>query len=420
MPKNKTSYFKTITMSFAGNALEFYDFTLYGVFAIKMAEVFFPMNDPLISLIVSLSAFGTGFLMRPLGALLFGSLGDKYGRKTALTVSIIGIGFPTVTIGLTPGYDEIGLLAPIIVVASRLIQGLCTGGEYNGAAIYCLEQIGKNRPGYYSAYLTSSCALGAITALLLGGYFSSLEWEGAWRVPFILGFFISFLGLWLRYKIEESMEFKAKSSSESPIPLLALFREYKVSCVKTFSLGFLNGTMSYTVFSFLIIFLKRYGSLPEGINVVYLNIIGMTFFMIGNPIMGHVYDKVGEKKFISIMTLMICTFPIVAFKLLGTPSLAMVLMAQALLGLATGAIGGITHAIPQTLFPTLIRYRGIAFNFSLGMGLGGGAVGIAHLYLIEKTGWIYMPSVYIFFVAMFVYGVFKISDDKKDAPTRVV
>lgn len=414
------SYFKTITMSFAGNALEFYDFTLYGVFAIKMGQVFFPLEDPLISLIASLSAFATGFLMRPLGALIFGSLGDKYGRKTALTVSIIGIGFPTVTIGLTPGYDEIGILAPIIVVCSRLIQGLCTGGEYNGAAIYCLEQIGNTRPGFYSAFLTSSCALGAITALLLGGYFSSVEWEGAWRVPFILGFFISFLGLWLRYRIEESMEFKAKSSTERPIPLLDLLREYKISCIKTFSLGFLNGTMSYTVFSFLIIFLKRYGSLPDGINVVYLNMIGMTFFMIGNPLMGHVYDKVGERAFIPIMTIMISILPIIAFKLLGMPSLFWVIVAQALLGLATGAIGGVTHVIPQTLFPTLIRYRGIAFNFSLGMGLGGGAVGIAHLYLIEKTGWIYIPSIYILFIALVVYLVFKISDNKKSDPHRVV
>lgn len=418
MSENK-SYFKTITMSFAGNALEFYDFTLYGVFAIKMGQVFFPIEDELISLIASLGAFASGFLMRPLGALIFGYLGDKYGRKTALTVSIMGIGFPTVTIGLTPGYEEIGILAPIIVVLSRLIQGLCTGGEYNGAAIYCLEQIGNTRPGFYSAFLTSSCALGAIVALLLGGYFSHLDWEGAWRVPFILGFFISFLGLWLRYKIEESMEFKAKSSSEEPIPLLALFEEYKVACVKTFSLGFLNGTMSYTVFSFLIIFLKRYGALPEGINVVYLNIIGMTFFMIGNPIMGHVYDRVGEKKYIPIMALMICILPFFAFKLLGTASLLSVIIAQALLGLATGAIGGVTHVIPQSLFPTLIRYRGIAFNFSLGMGLGGGAVGIAHLYLIEKTGWIYMPSVYIFLISIMVYLVFKLSDNRKPDPYRV-
>jgi MFS transporter, MHS family, proline/betaine transporter len=419
MSSNK-SYFRTITMSFAGNALEFYDFTLYGVFAMKMGQVFFPLEDPLISLIASLGAFASGFLMRPIGALIFGSLGDKYGRKTALTVSIIGIGFPTVAIGLTPGYEEIGILAPIIVVCSRLIQGLCTGGEYNGAAIYCLEQIGNTRPGFYSAFLTSSCALGAITALLLGGFFSNQDWEGAWRVPFILGFFISFVGLWLRYRIEESMEFKAKASSEGPIPLLALFREYKVSCIKTFSLGFLNGTMSYTVFSFLIIFLKRYGSLPDGINVVYVNMVGMAFFMIGNPIMGHVYDRVGEKTYILIMTIMISVMPIVAFYLLGFPSLWLVFLAQAILGLATGAIGGVTHAIPQTLFPTLIRYRGIAFNFSFGVGIGGGAVGIAHLYLIEKTGWIYIPSAYILLVTLIVYLVFRIADNKQPEPHRVV
>lgn len=419
MSSNK-SYFKTITMSFVGNALEFYDFTLYGVFAIKMGEVFFPMADPLISLIASLGAFATGFLMRPLGALLFGSLGDQYGRKTALTVSIIGIGFPTVTIGLTPGYDEIGILAPIIVILSRLIQGLCTGGEYNGAAIYCLEQIGQTRPGFFSSFLTSSCALGAVTATFLGGYFGQMEWEGAWRVPFILGFFISFLGLWLRYRIEESMEFKAKTSSEGPIPLVALFKEYKLSCLKTFSLGFLNGTMSYTVFGFLTIFLTRYGSLPEGINPSYVNTVGLIFFMLGNPVMGHLYDMIGERKYIWIMTAMLCTMPFIAFVLLSSTSIWLVFVAQALLGMGGGAIGGVTHVIPQTLFPTLIRYRGIAFNFSLGMGLGGGAVGIAHLYLIEKTGWTMMPSIYILFVALFVYLIFRILDRKDKNAYRIV
>jgi len=412
------SYFRTITMSFVGNALEFYDFTLYGVFAIKMGQEFFPTQDPLISLIASLGAFATGFLMRPLGALLFGYLGDTYGRKTALTVSIIGIGFPTVTIGLTPGYAEIGALAPIIVIVSRLIQGLCTGGEYNGAAIYCLEQIGNTRPGFYSAFLTSSCAVGAITATFLGGYFGGLEWEGAWRVPFILGFFISFLGLWLRYRIEESMEFKSKASSEKPIPLLALLKQYKVSSIKTFGLGFLNGTMSYTVFGFLTIFLTRYGNIPEGVNIVFINMIGLTFFMIGNPLMGHIYDRVGERRYILIMTLIHFTLPFIAFKILSSESLWLVYLAQALLGITAGAIGGITHAISQTLFPTLIRYRGIAFNFSLGMGLGGGAVGIAHLYLIESTGMIFIPSIYIICVAAAVYVLFRIAGDKKPNPYR--
>ena len=406
MTKNK-SYLRILSMSFAGNALEFYDFTLYGVFAMKMGEVFFPANNEFISLLLSLCAYASGFLMRPLGALFFGNLGDKFGRKTALTISIIGIGFPTVVIGITPSYAEVGMVAPIIVVASRLIQGLCTGGEYNGAAIYCLEQIGQKNPGFFSAFLTSSCALGAILATLLGGYFLAQEAEWAWRVPFIFGFFISFLGLWLRYNIEESAEFKQKASSAKPIPLFSLIKEYRVSSIKTFSVGALNGIMSYTVFAFLTIFLKRYGSLPKDINIVYLNMFVLLFFMIGNPIMGYLYDRIGEKRYITIMTVILCTLPFVAFICLSQPSLLWVIVAQAILGICTGSIGGVTHVIAQRLFPTLIRYRGIAFNFSLGMAIGGGTVGIIHLYLIEKTGLSYSPSIFIAIVAILVFVLFR-------------
>lgn len=414
----KKSYFKVISMSFIGNALEFYDFTLYGVFAIKMGQVFFPTESEFISLIASLAAFAVAFLMRPLGALVFGSLGDKYGRRTALTISIIGIGFPTATIGLTPSFAEIGILAPIIVLLSRLIQGLCTGGEYNGAAIYCLEQIGQDRPGFFSAFLTSSCAIGAITATFLGGYFNSLDWEDAWRVPFILGFFISFLGLYLRYRIEESNEFKSKASNMPSIPLSALFKEYKISCLRTFGIGFLNGTMSYTLFGFLTIYLTRYGSLSGDINKVYLNMVSLFFFIIGNPIMGALYDKIGERRYMLFMCSFLAVAPFLAFYLLAQPSIYAVVLGQALTGLGGGVIGGVTHAIAQKLFPTLIRYRGIAFNFSLGMGLGGGVVGIAHVSLIEYGKntlmldygtYTQMPSFYIAFVSIMTYLIFKLT-----------
>lgn len=412
MSDSKLSNEKLVAMSCMGNALEYYDFALYTVFSLKMAEVFFPTGDPFVSLIASLSALAVGFFTRPLGALFFGNLGDKYGRRTALTISIIGIGFPTVTIGLTPSYAEIGILAPIIVVLSRVIQGLCTGGEYNGVGIFCLEHVGRTRPGYYSAFLASASATGALTATLIGGYFITLESEGAWRIPFILGFFIAFVGLWLRHKIEDSMEFKTQSESAPHIPLKALLMEYKLSCTKTFSVGFLNGILSYTTFGFLTIYLSLYGSLPEGTNIVYINMVGLIFLIAGNPIMGHIYDIWGERRYVTIVFPAIALSFLLGFVLLMQPYVSLVILGQAILGFAAGAIGGPTHIMVHNLFPTLIRYRGIAFSFNVGIAIGGGTISIVHLALIRATNIPYMPCAYIALMLLISYFIFKASAAK--------
>lgn len=409
MSKPPLSNKKLVLISCVGNAMEYYDFALYAVFAMKMAEVFFPSDNQFVSLIASLSALAVGFFTRPIGALLFGSLGDKYGRRTALTISIIGIGFPTVTIGLTPSYAEIGILAPIIVVSSRVVQGLCTAGEYNGAGIFCLEHIGQNRPGYHSAYLASASATGALSATLIGGYFVTLETDGAWRIPFILGFFIAFVGLWLRHKIEDSWEFKNRSGSAPHIPLRALITEYKLSCTKTFSVGYLNGILSYTTFGFLSIYLSLYGSLPPEVNVVYINMVGLIFLIIGNPIMGNMYDVWGEKKYVTIMFPAIAFSFLVGFILLMQPSLSLVIIGQAVFGLGAAAIGGPTHVMVHELFPTLIRYRGVAFSFNVGIAIGGGTISIVHLALIQATNIPYMPSLYISLVLLAAYFIFKAS-----------
>ena len=157
---------KVIVSSVLGNALEFYDFTLCGVFLSVLSSVFFPKNVENIAYLGALFAFSAAFWTRPLGAILFGYLGDKYGRKNILSITILLMGMPTVIIGLLPGFDKIGIAAPILLVLLRMLQGLCAGGEYNGAAIFSLEH-SKRRPGLTSGLISSSCVLGAITGVIV-------------------------------------------------------------------------------------------------------------------------------------------------------------------------------------------------------------------------------------------------------------
>ncbi len=154
------SHKKIILSSVLGNALEFYDFTLYGVFTVVLANHYFPGDNSTANLLFSLAAFAVGCLTRPLGAILFGHMGDNLGRKEALSFSILLMGIPTFCIGIAPTYQEVGILASILVFICRLLQGLFTGGEYNGAAIFSIEHLGKKYPGFIGGIITGSCERG--------------------------------------------------------------------------------------------------------------------------------------------------------------------------------------------------------------------------------------------------------------------
>jgi MHS family proline/betaine transporter-like MFS transporter len=165
---------KMIFAAMIGNALEYYDFTLYGFFAAYLSPFYFPSDNPTTSMIASFGAFAAGFLMRPIGGLIFGHLGDRYGRKMALFISILLITLPTLTIGLLPTYAQIGFFAPLIIVICRLAQGICTAGEYTGATVLIAEYTEKNQPGFACSLLPASSLVGAILATGLGASSSCL------------------------------------------------------------------------------------------------------------------------------------------------------------------------------------------------------------------------------------------------------
>jgi MHS family proline/betaine transporter-like MFS transporter len=410
--KNKTLYYRVLPTTIIGNALEFYDFTLYAIFAVSIGKLFFPSEDPTASLIASWGAFAAGFMMRPLGALVFGSLGDKYGRKFSLSFTILLTGFPTLVIALLPGYEQLGILAPIILILCRLCQGLCTGGEYNGAAIFALEHFGKLKPGMIGGFITASCLIGSLAATFSGFLVSTYGTEEMWRLPFFFGAFISFVGFILRYKMNETPDFALleKKKIEKKWDLKAIYAQYSSSALLSFMLGALNGALSYTLFGFLNVYLSKYLGLEASVAMKY-NLLGLFFFMCCSPFAGHLLDIYGRTRFMLGAALLVLVSAFPTFLLLQTYNPFFILCGQALLGILTASIAGAGHGYMQPLFPTHVRLRGISINFSLGMALCGGTAPMLFTYLIESSKLsLYVPAFYLIGLAsLFLFTVFYFS-----------
>jgi MHS family proline/betaine transporter-like MFS transporter len=349
------------------------------------------------SLMASWGAFAAGFIMRPLGAVVFGSLGDKYGRKFSLGLTILLTGLPTLVIALLPGYETLGIIAPIILILCRLCQGLCTGGEYNGAAIFALEHFGKLKPGMIGGFITASCTIGAFSATFSGFLISTYGTEDMWRLSFLFGSIISFVGFILRYKMNETPEFSLleKKRIEKSWKLSTLYTQFSSSALLSFMVGALNGALSYTLFGFLNVYLSKYLGMGAGLSMKY-NLLGLFFFMFCSPIAGHLLDTYGRTRFILGAAFLVLIGALPVFFLLQTLNSLLILSGQVLLGILTASIAGASHGYMQPLFPTQVRLRGVSINFSLGMALCGGTAPMLFTYLIESSRLtLYSPAFYL-------------------------
>ncbi len=398
---------KVIFSSVLGNALEFYDFTLCGVFIPVLARVYFPGSDPTISLFLSLFAFSAAFWTRPLGAYYFGRMGDRKGRKKALTLTLSLMGVPTLIIGVLPGYESWGMAAPIILILCRVAQGLFTGGEYNGAALFALEHHFDQKPGLVSGLISASCVVGALSATFMA-YWTTGEGmpEYAWRFPFLLGAIISLLGFYLRRTSSETEEFSRLRKTVSN-PLSSVWKNHRSSFLLSIASGAYNGVLSYTLFGFLNLYLSRYAGYNFATSI-YANLFGLLTFMVTCIISGNLADRWGI--FSVIRSSFVLTFLIapLAFVLLLTQKLEFVVMGQMLLGTLVGAYVGPSHFFMKILFPVESRYTGVALGFTLGMALTGGSTPGILTAGIELTGQTLLPAFYLMgwaFMSLFFLSV---------------
>ncbi|MDE9742642.1 MHS family MFS transporter [Escherichia fergusonii] len=370
---------KLVIASVLGNALEWYDFFLYGAAAaLVFGPLFFPVGgDPLQGTLLAFSGFAVGFLARPLGGIVFGHLGDRYSRKMTLIMTLTLMGATTFVIGLLPVYSQIGIWAPICLITLRFLQGVASGGEWGGGVLMLSENAPASRRGFFTAWsqmgVSGGFVLSAFAFYLVQKLPESDFMTWGWRVPFLLSLLIFLVGVYIRKNIRESEAFQQAKPEDKhkKIPLLVLLREHPKALMQAIALRLPENGASYIFFTFSVVYAKHIGiSTSIIISAVTLAML-IEFFSI--LFWGALSDRIGLKRvyYIGVIGLLVMAFPF--FWLVSTGEYSWIMLAMFLgLPVCHGAMIGTQPCIMSDLFPVRVRYSGLALGHEVGSIFSGG------------------------------------------------
>lgn len=393
---------KNFAAAFMGTTLEFYDFALFGLLAPVFSTQFFPKEDPIAALIASYLIFAAGFIIRPLGGIVFGYIGDNFGRKKAMLISIIAVMLPTSIIGILPTYHEIGLLAPIGLALCRLLQGLCVGGEFNGAAIFVIEHAPENRRYLSGSLVTASSVVGMLAASSMAS-FCLLDNMPAWgwRVPFLLSIPIGLIGFYIRKNTEETAAFShtQKGKPHQAPSFISIVKNHFPSLLITFGIGSFIGILYYIPF----VFMGHYHTLVTSLSsstTLFIITLGLIVYMLCICLAGYLADKIGPQKvmFIAIFSTIILAYP--AFWLIRSGDFFLILQGELILSILAGMFVGPANALTASLFSVQGRCRGVSFSLSLGISLFGGFTPVFLIYVLNQTQALMWPAAWMIFGAL--------------------
>jgi MHS family proline/betaine transporter-like MFS transporter len=392
---------RTVLAGMIGNAVEWYDYGLYGYLAPILATLFFPSKDPLNSLIATFGVFAAGFLLRPLGAIAFGHLGDRFGRKKALVVSVALMAVPTGLIGLLPTYADVGASAALLLLLLRLLQGFSVGGEMTGSIIFLVEHAPPSRRGFigsWAGFSTSAgCLLGAgVGALMVTFLGREVVADWAWRLAFLLGAVLGFVGLFLRLGVEESPQFEsmAKSEGVARVPLLDALRHERRQMLTAFSLLWLSSVGFFTVSVYLPGYLSNAAGLSLN-SAMMINWLGTIVVALLVPPVGALSDRVGRKPplWFAATGLMLLSYPL--FWLLTQGEFTFCLIAQCIFAGLLATLVAPLNALLVELFKTRSRYTALSLGFNMATSLFGGSAPLLATYMVKLTGDARSPGLYM-------------------------
>jgi MFS transporter, MHS family, proline/betaine transporter len=391
---------RIIVAASLGNALEWFDFLIYGYFALTISKVFFPTGNETASLLAALGTFGVSYLVRPIGAIVIGAYTDRAGRKAGLTLSILLMVIGTTMTAVTPGYATIGIAAPILILFARLLQGFSVGGEFGSAVTFLAEQTAL-RKGFVASWQWASTGITGALASAFGIVLTSIlspeqlvEW--GWRIPFLFGILIGPVGLYIRRSLDETPEYVEIEATRTPVR--DVLRDHPIEGLLAIGASAISNSSAY-----IILYIPTYAMkelhLPQATGFI-ATFVGAIILGLASPFAGHFSDKFGRGGILTGTAWLFFLTTYAAFYfMVADPSLATAIFAAGWLSLVKAGYSGVLPSQLSELFPTRIRGIGVSLGFAIAVTIFGGFTPFVATSLIAMTGNSLSPSFYIMFTA---------------------
>jgi MHS family proline/betaine transporter-like MFS transporter len=413
---------RVVTASFVGNFVEWFDYAVYGYLAATLAVVFFPESDPHTALLATFALFAISFVVRPLGGFVWGHLGDRLGRRPALSLSILIMSASTFCIGLIPGHAAIGVAAPVLLLVVRIVQGFSAAGEYAGASALLVEYAPANRRGLYAAVVPASTAAGLLFGSLfvaaLSAALSTDQLESwGWRIPFLLAAPMGLIGRYIRTRLEDSPAFRelTQGGEVAHAPVRDMFRRHWRVLVRAVGAVLLNAVGFYVILSYMPTYLSEeigVGTTASFLatSLALLSYVGFIFLT------GLASDHVGRRTMLMAASVCFVVLTVPAFMLLESGTFVAVLAVQVALGAMLRLNDGTLPSFLAELFPTRVRYSGFAVSFNVANAVFGGTAPFMATLLISALGSTLAPAWYLMAAAAVSFVAVALSRETSRSP----
>jgi MHS family proline/betaine transporter-like MFS transporter len=406
IPATGSSYQRAITAGVIGNVLEWYDYGVYGYLVPVISQLFFPSGDPTVSLLSTFAVFGVGFVMRPVGSIVFGIYGDRHGRRRALSAVIFVMAASTFAMGLLPTYAQAGVFGPALMVIVRLFQGLSTGGEFGGSSAYIVEYAPQHRRGFFGAFqlvgVASGFLCGSLTAALLNSLLSKEDLAAwGWRLPFLFGLAVGIVGAYMRWKIDDTPMFTdiEEQGATAKAPFIEAITRHPKETLLAFTSTLHNTVAYYIALIYMTSYMINIGKLPQP-TALWISTAGLAFMILQLPLWGALSDRIGRRPLMIFSCAAFIVLGLPFFLLAASGSVALAILGQMLMMVCYAPYAATCASFLTEIIPTRVRYTSMSFGYNVAVAVFGGFAPFISTWLVRETGSPYSPAIYLIAAAV--------------------